>query len=349
MANYLHIAEPNKFSLPLCKFVNDDLKLNNHTFLFITDDFDKSKFSYINVYSFLSRFRNYFFSNTILFYRLCKNSDIIYLHGVHFSFLFLIFPQFIKKVAWVIMGADLYSMISKSNRSFPDLDRFLLKHVRRYVSHIEGDAILANKIFKNDASYHYATMYLSNAVNTDNFSPRKLSAKVKILVGNSNSKNNNHNYIFEKLKPFESDIEYILCPLSYGNDIEYRTTVIEQGTEIFGEKFRYLNDFISIEKYNSILCDIDIAVFNHWRQEALGVTLSLLSLGKIVYINPQTTTYESFTKRGFQIFDNNELFNNGPTVNRAVTKNKELIEKYYSMEVQVNTMEILKSESHIKA
>jgi len=342
MANYLHIAEPNKFALPLCKFVNDNLKLNNHTFLFISDDFDQSKYSYNNVYSFLSRYRNYFFSNTILFYRLCKNSDIIYLHGVHFSFLFLLFPQFIIKVAWLIMGADLYSMISESKRSFPDIDRFLLKHVRRYVSHIEGDVILANKILKNDASYHYATMYLSNTISTNNFFPRKLNDKVKILVGNSNSKNNNHKYIFEKLKPFENNIEYILCPLSYGNDKDYKSTVIQDGTQIFGEKFQYLDDFISIEKYNSILSDIDIAVFDHWRQEALGVTLSLLSLGKIVYINPQTTTYESFTKRGFQIFDNNLLFSNGPTIERSITKNKELIEKYYSKEVQINTLEILK-------
>jgi len=343
MANYLHIAEPNKFALPLCKFVNDNLKLNNHTFLFISDNFDKSKYSYNNVYSFLSRYRNYFFSNTILFYRLCKNSDIIYLHGVHFSFLFFIFPQFIKKVAWLIMGADLYSMISKSKRSFPDFDRFLLKNVRRYVSHIEGDAILANKILNNHASYHYATMYLSNTVNTDNFIPKKLSEKVKILVGNSNSKNNDHTYIFDKLKAFENDIEYILCPLNYGDDIEYKTTVIEHGKKVFGEKFHYLNDFISIDKYSNILSDIDIAVFNHWRQEALGVTLSLLSLGKIVYINPQTTTYESFTKRGFQIFDNNLLFTDGPTVDRNVTRNKELIERYYSKEVQINTLEILKS------
>lgn len=342
MANYLHIAEPNKFALPLCKFINDDLKLNNHTFLFISDNFEKSKYPFNNVYSFLSRYRNHFFSNTLLFYRLSRKSDVIYIHGVHLSFLFIIFPQFIKKAAWLIMGADLYSMISKSKPTFPDFNRILLKNIQHYVTHIEGDAILANQILNNHATYHYATIYLSNTLNTDNFSPRKLGKRVKILIGNSNSKNNDHKYIFEKLKFFEDDIESILCPLSYGDDLEYKTTVIAYGTKIFGEKFQYLDDFISIDKYNSILSDIDIAVFNHWRQEALGVTLSLLSLGKIVYINPKTTTYESLNKRGFQIFDNNLLFTNGPTVDRDITENKNLIEKYYSKDVHISTLEIFK-------
>lgn len=340
MANYLHIAEPNKFTLPLCALINDELKLDNHTFLFTTNQFDKNKFSNKNVFCFLSRYRDYFFSNTLMFYRLCRKSDFIYLHGAQFTILFLFFPLFIRKLAWIINGADLYSMINNPKHDYLDSNRLVFKRTPIYISHIEGDAILANKILKNNAKFHYSPVYLSNVVKIRNFEINEISKKVKILVGNSNSKNNDHIYIFEKLKVFEDDIDYILCPLNYGNDIEYKRAVIEAGSKMFGTKFRTLEDFISIDLYNKLLSEIDIAVFNHWRQEALGVTLSLLSLGKIVYVNPQTTTYEYFTNRGFKIYDNNLLFSMGPTVNRDVMANKVLLEQYYSREVLLNTLEI---------
>lgn len=342
MANYLHIAEPNKFTLPFCDFVRNELGLENHKFLFTTNSLQKSLVKHKNVYYFLSRYREHFFENTKIFYDLCKEADIIYMHGIQFTILFLFFPQFIRKLAWLINGADLYCSLNKSDYNFFDSNKFVLKRTKTYVSHIEGDVVLANKILKNNASFHYATMYLSNMVNTENFKMRNFGGQVKILVGNSNSKNNNHLYIFEKLKKFENEIEYILCPLNYGNDLEYKKTVIESGLKLFGEKFRTLEDFLSMTQYNQVLNDIDIAVFNHWRQEALGVTLSLLSLGKTVYINPQTTTYVSFSNRGFKIFDNNLLFKMGPTINRNVSENKELIEKYYSKDVLVNTLEIVK-------
>jgi dTDP-N-acetylfucosamine:lipid II N-acetylfucosaminyltransferase len=340
MTKYLHIADANKFTLPFCELILNESKFQNHKFLFVSDLFETNKYKNNKVSYFTSRFRNHIFRNIKLFYNLCHETDVIYLHGAQFTVLFLIFPRFIKKLAWLIMGADLYQMIKNSNHNFFDINRFVLKRTRIYVSHIEGDVILANNTLNNNAKFHYAPMYLSNTVSTIDFKTRTIENKVRILVGNSNSRNNNHLVIFESLKKFEHDIDFILCPLSYGNDIEYKNLVIETGKKLFGDKFRILNDFISIDQYNIILNEIDIAVFNHWRQEALGVTLSLLALGKIVYINPKTTTYESFIDRGFKIYDNNLLFTFGPTINRDVNANKELIEKYYSKEVLFKTLEI---------
>ena len=341
MAIYLHIAEPNKFTLPFCEYINYCLKRDNHIFLFTSDSFEQEKFTGKKVYCFLQRFRNHFLSNTILFYKLCKKADIIYMHGAQFTTLFIFFPLFIKKLAWVINGSDLYCMINKPRLKSLDPNRLVLKHAHTYVTHIKGDADLANRVLNNNAKFHYATLYMSNTISTDNFSPKKIVNKARILVGNSNSKNNNHLHIFEKLKAFENEIEYILCPLSYGDDLEYKITVKETGSAMFGQKFRTLETFLSPDQYNEVLSEIDIAVFNHWRQEALGATLSLLSLGKIVYVNPKTTSYKSLTERGFQIFDNNLLFSMGPIVNRDVIRNKELIEQYYSKKVLLETLELI--------
>ena len=74
----------------------------------------------------------------------------------------------------------------------------------------------------------------------------------------------------------------------------------------------------------------------------MGVTLTLLSLGKIVYVNSNTTSYKSFKKRGFQIFDNRLIFSEGPLVNRDVTVNKKLLTRYYSEKLLLSSLDNIK-------
>jgi dTDP-N-acetylfucosamine:lipid II N-acetylfucosaminyltransferase len=219
--------------------------------------------------------------------------------------------------------------------------RFILKKAKVHLTHIETDSDLANEKLQSKALFHYSPVYLSNVVSTYDFNPTIVKDKVKIMVGNSTSLNNDHISILNKLKKFEESIEYIICPLSYGMYADYKESIKVEGYKLFGSKFKPVEEFMSMEKYIDLLKDIDIAVFNHWRQEAMGVTLTLLSLGKIVYVNPITTSFGSLTKRGFKIYDNNLLFNEGVTVQRNVIENKKLLEKYYSLDVLLETLKKL--------
>lgn len=222
------------------------------------------------------------------------------------------------------------------------INQLVFKRVKIHLSHIEGDSILANELLNSKASFHYSPMYYSNVVNTKDFSPTKINQKVRIMIGNSNSPNNNHIGIFEKMKNYTNEIESVICPLSYGNNVKYKKDVMNAGKKAFGDKFFPIEEFMTIEKYKKTLSQTDIIIFDHWRQQAMGVTLTLLSLGKIVYVNSKTTSYKSFKKRGFQIFDNKLIFNEGPLVNRNVTVNKKLLTRYYSEKLLLSSLNNIK-------
>ncbi|KAF0236571.1 MAG: TDP-Fuc4NAc [Prolixibacteraceae bacterium] len=346
MTKYLHIAHPDNFILPLCDFIIKSKELEDHKFLFFSNQIEDRNYPLNSVFYISSPIRKNLINNLILFYRLCNFSDVIIIHGPTAAIFFKIFPRFTKKLVWIIYGHELYSMIHgikvKRGILIRDSTKFTLKRAKKHLTHIEGDSILANKILESKAVFHYSPIYLSNVVNTDAFAPTKIEKKIKILVGNSNSPNNDHHTIFNELKKFENNIEYILSPLSYGNDLVYKETVKKTGSYLFGDKFKTIENFMPINEYNKVLSDVDIVVFNHWRQEAMGVTLTLLSLGKIVYVNPNTTSYKSLKDRGFKIFDNNLLFLNGPTIQRDVLDNKSLLEKYYSKEMLIASLKSLK-------
>lgn len=336
MIKYLHIATPDKFTLPLCKLLTSNHEFNNHKFLFISDQFDKEIHNSDSISFLSSPIRNELIKNLFSFYKQCKEAEIIIMHNGSGSILFNIFPWFTKKMAWVINGAELYGFTNKdnNNRAF----KFVLKRAKVHFTHIEGDSILANKLLGSKAVFHYSPMYLSNVVNTSDFNPTLIKGKVKIMVGNSTSQNNDHISILQNLKKFEENIEYIICPLSYGRYLDYKENVKEEGYKLFGDKFQTIEGFMSMDKYIDLLKGVDIAVFNHWRQEAMGVTLSLLSLGKIVYVNPGTTSYSSLVNRGFKIYDNNLLFDEGPLIQRNVQENKLLLEKYYSLNKLIESL-----------
>ena len=61
------------------------------------------------------------------------------------------------------------------------------------------------------------------------------------------------------------------------------------------------------ERYIELLSDIDIAVFNHNRQQGLGNTTTLLGLGKKVYLRSDTTTWKTLIGMGLVLGDSQNL------------------------------------------
>jgi hypothetical protein len=255
-------------------------------------------------------------------------------------FYFVLFPNIIKKTYWCIVGCDLIDGYEhKANNLFNIIHtfnkKFVLKRVYAHITHISGDSDLANVKFKSKAKYFYSNGYLSNVVTkyipSDNLVNQKSKSK-KILVGNSTSPNNDHISIFQMLLPYKNYDITIYCPLSYGIFNEYKNEVITKGRELFGEKFIPITEFMKIDDYLLFIEGIDIAVFNHNRQEAMGVTLMLLSMGKIVYMNPNTTSFKSLTERGIKVFDNNLICTNGLFFDRDVSSNPQAVYKEYNID-----------------
>lgn len=97
-------------------------------------------------------------------------------------------------------------------------------------------------------------------------------------------------------------------PLSYGNK-KHAQAAIQQGQQWFGDKFKPLTEFMPFDKYLSLLGTIDIAIFNHKRQQAMGNTITLLGLGKTVYIRNDVSQWQFFKDKAMVVGDIQKLSN----------------------------------------
>lgn len=329
----LHVFIADKFTKPFCQYVSEELNLPDQCFLYLSDTMTDAQLPQ-NSFRLQQPLGKHLLSNLKLFYKLGSQAGRIVMHGDTLLHFFALFPWFLKKTGWVIYGQELYSF-TKANDFRQRLKRFVLSRVRYHITHIEGDAKLANQLFGGKAQFVYSPMYLSNVVDTRQFNPTDVSQKerLNIMVGNSTDPSNQHQSIFEMLLPRLAEIEKIYCPLSYGMYDSYKQKITELGTALFGEKFVVLDQFMPFDAYKQFLGDMDVVVFNHPRQEAMGVTLTLLSQGKIVYMNKNTTSYESLVGREFRVFDNQLIANQSLKTNRDVSENASRLNDYYSKSV----------------
>jgi dTDP-N-acetylfucosamine:lipid II N-acetylfucosaminyltransferase len=345
----VHVLAPDKFAIPFITFINKEFNCNEHLFLCSTKP-DESLLSSNNNVRFLhSPYRKNIIKNTIIFYRSIREASKIILHGNPVLFYFILWPGAIKKICWVIYGYELgYSTLpgdeEKLNLVESLIKKFVLKRVHGHISHIKGDSELANIKFKSSAKFYYSPMYLSNVLSEYKQGEAKTICKSKvrkIMVGNSTSPTNDHASIFKMLLPYKEDNILIYCPLSYGKYQEYRDGIIKMGIELFGEKFVPMTHFMKLEEYNTFIGEIDIAIFNHKRQEAMGVILTLLNMAKIVYINSQVTSYNSLIDRGIKVFDNKLINKDGLYFKRDISMNPALVYKEYSYEKLKRTLSII--------
>lgn len=261
-------------------------------------------------------------ADTVVFPSLLKNcfalskamhqADKIILHGLfsnHLYYILALQPWLLKKCYWIIWGGDLYNheTMQKNWRWWKDwfFRYFVIKHIGHFVTYIKGDFELAKKWYRATGAHHECLMYSSNTYQ-EVIVPSKTGTTKNILVGNSATPSNNHMDVFEMLLAYKNENIAIYCPLSYG-DAEYAGLVAKKGTELFGDKFVPLLDFIDLENYKKLLGQIDIAIFAHKRQQGMGNTIALLGLGKKIYMRNDVTQWDFFNDLGIKLFDLNTL------------------------------------------
>ena len=345
----LHILAPDKFCIPFILFINKEFNCDEHLFLCSTKPDEDFLSSNSNVRFLYSPYRKNIIKNMLIFHRSIREASKIILHGNPVLFYFLFFPRALKKSYWIIYGYELGKTNIPGDKEKLNLiesliKKFVLKRIRGHISHIKGDSELANSLFKSSAKFYYSPMYLSNVVTEYRQEKAQGVGKSdvrKIMVGNSTCPTNDHTSIFKMLLPYKEDDILIYCPLSYGNYPGYRDEVIQLGIELFGEKFIPITSFMKLEEYNAFIGDIDIAIFNHKRQEAMGVTLTLLNTGKIVYMNSQTTSYNSLIDRGIKVFDNKLIEKEGLYFQRDVSMNPTLVCKEYCYDKLKSSLAII--------
>ena len=241
-----------------------------------------------------------------------REAEKIILHGLWNSRLIVLLalhPSILKKCYWVIWGGDLYSYsMGKKNLKWYAAELFrrpVIRGVGHLITYVQGDAELARKWYGAIGRYHECIMYTSNIYRDYAIDEQSHSA-VNIQIGNSADPCNNHLEILEKLKFFHDQNIVIYAPLSYGNQA-YARTVIAAGNAIFGDKFKAMTDLMPFDQYLEFLGQIDIAVFAHKRQQGMGNTITLLGMGKKVYMRSDVTSMATFDGIGVKVFDFSDI------------------------------------------
>jgi hypothetical protein len=208
---------------------------------------------------------------------------------------------------------------------------FCIKRFGGLITYLKGDYELVKKWYKAKGKYYECFMYPSNLYKEVDLTIRdKEENKIYIQIGNSADPSNNHKEIIDKLKEHKEKNIEIICPLSYGNR-EYAEEIKILGENIFGNKFIALMDFIKFEEYLKILSKVDIAIFNHRRQQAMGNTITLLGLGKKIYIRNDVSQWELFNEKGIKVFDNNTIELKKIDYNTK-KNNQRIVRRYFSEE-----------------
>ena len=273
---------------------------------------------------------------------LIRCSDKIVIHGLYKWYLILFFyinKSVLNKSFWFIWGSDLYSHISLKrnpiNLLFDYCKKKVISNIGHLVTYIEGDVALARKWYGAKGIYHNCLMYPSNLYTDYNVSKDK-SDTINIQVGNSADPTNNHLEIFDKLASYKDDNIRLFVPLSYGDKV-YAKKVIETGNMLFGNKLTALTDFMPFSQYLSLLCQIDIAIFAHKRQQGMGNIITLLGLGKKVYIRSDITPWVMFLNMDIKLYDIDDI-NITPIDNKNAQDNINIIKSHFTTETLLSQL-----------
>lgn len=329
----LHVARNDKFIPPFIDFLEEhfDDFITRHEF-WISGD--KKSYPIVARPNINFPEENSGFIKQLELARRMQKSEKIILHGL-FDISFVKFlsmqPWLLKKCYWVIWGKDLYSYkLSKRTSGWYRNEvfrRIVIKRFGHLVTYVEGDVNLARQWYGAKGQYHECLMYSSNLYKAYDV-PHKEHTTINILVGNSADHSNNHLEVFEKLIKFKEQNIKIYVPLSYGDQTHVKT-VLKAGREIFGDKFIPLLEFMPFQNYLALLGEIDIAVFAHKRQQAMGNTITLLGLGKKVYMRDDVTPLAIFSDLGIKVFDVKNL-DLTPMTEEYMSNNIEIIKANFS-------------------
>ena len=317
----------DKFLPPLIDFIQEKFPQEKNTFYLYGDE---------TVYGFLKD-RGVFFlgkkANNISYFRLLSemySADKVILHGLFSSKIIkLLFynPWLLKKCYWLMWGGDLYETHKNSGLS-TYYKKYIIKNMGYLLTYLPGDVEYAREKYGARGKYLENLCYLSNIFTHEQHLAVEKRECTNILLGNSADPANEHIEALAKLEKFKESNIKIYVPLSYGNQ-DYADQVIEYGKTIFEHKFVPLTEFMTYEKYQCFLQNIDIAIFNHKRQQAMGNTISLLGMGKVVYLRSGTSQWKLLKGMGIDIFDIEEF---NLTNNQKLVKNEINIKNYFSKE-----------------
>lgn len=344
---YIHLfCTESTYSYALLQCLKNDIDLDQHLFIFgfAFIKFKKKIFEYEErIEKRVVRLKNPL--EIVKYLKLLKQSRWIYLHLLSYDPTLLFWrlnSKLISKTTWIIWGTDIYSHYKKDQniktRIYESLRKSIIPQFPEISAFVNQDLALINQIYNTKATF-IKTMYpypvnfeLLDAVAKE----KEVRDVTNVLIGNSADSTNCHEEMIDLLSVYKNDTVCIYCPLSYGGNSKYIQQIIEKGKSVFGQKFIPVTETMKPDEYARFLSNIDIALMNHRRQQALGNITALLYLGKKVYLRSDVTTFHFMTEQHIQVYDIEKLmsqsFSEFILPVDDIKKNKNHIEKVSSDE-----------------
>lgn len=324
-----------KFFPPFLEFLDSEFGLENNPILLEGAPQDiqlGTGISVVRPSSGLSRIRQYWSA--------MEEASRVILHGVFdrdLRFALALRPRLARRCCWVPWGGDLYWATEPATSPKRWMHLALFRRAVKQFSHVLTYLPTDLEVARDHLGFRGAMlpclMYHSNVVSDRALTtpiPGEASSSdhLKILVGNSATPSNLHDDAFEALQPARDRVE-VICPLNYG-DPAYREHVIATGRRLFGGQFRPLVHWMPRAQFEGLLSTIDIGVFAHRRQQAMGTTIGLLGMGRQVVLRAGTSQANYFGSLGvsYATLDKPVFDRLHPKV---ATRNRALIAEHHSL------------------
>lgn len=290
---YVHIMFNDKFNKPFVDFLNSSFNKNEHIVLckriFKNQPFPQDD----NVIEFSSLFCIKFSKNEKVICHSLFDDELV-------NYLYRHKDVLRNKAYWMIWGGDLYDAVRDKKNDF------VRKNFKGYISDTDGDCDVARLRYKSkpcvfNAGYTFpitkGMIAAAKKINHD---------YVQIQINNSCDKTTLE--MLDILSRFKDEDIRIVTILSYG-DLEFKSSIIDKGSTIFGDKFTFLDKYLSPCEYTQFIAQNDVLILCQNRQQGLGNCFANLALGTKVYIKKDITTYNHFNSRNIRVFDTNEIVN----------------------------------------
>jgi hypothetical protein len=143
----------------------------------------------------------------------------------------------------------------------------------------------------------------SDAKLPDDLTNLKQKYEYVILLNHSGNPVNNHITLIDALSNHYSKNFIALCPLSYGASQPLIENFTKYGKFKLGKKFLPITDYIKPEAYSKVMEQVDILLMNTFFSGGLANIMTLLALGRKVYINKKNEDYQiMFKENSIQVF-----------------------------------------------
>ena len=251
--------------------------------------------------------------------------DIIFLQALSFEKARAISSRkFDGKVfIWGLWGYELYNIFSyfnpRKNQNFSTIGNKknnIISKIRDFytfniiykkaVKKIDICLFLLEQDFKllSDSLDHNAVWMTACYQTVENMYGRRRDFTIRgdsILIGNSSTSSNRHEYVFGLLEGADTGNRRIIVPLSYG-DPEYRNEVIKSGENIFKKQLRPLIDFMDLETYLEEIKTVSHVIMAHERQQGFGSIVMMLMGGAKVFLSESSPLYDWLKELGVFVF-----------------------------------------------